>query len=183
MKSRIVIPLTGFIAIIGILFLSAFRKQTGAESPYPDEKVTYGSTGKKESSRGPLSLSTSFENDFYTTSQRIGHFYAEVNAEQYASGRSQVRLPMNLSVVIDRSGSMAGDKIRNARQAAKHIVDQMGPEDHLSIVIYDSQIDVLQPAVLVTNKQSIKNFIDRITYRSSTNLMGGALKGYVQVRK
>lgn len=183
MKSRIAIPLTGLIAIIGILFLSAFRKQTGTESPYPDEKVTYGSTGKQESSKGLLSLSTSFENDFYTNSQGIGHFYAEVNAQQYPINGNQVRLPLNLSVVIDRSGSMAGDKIRNARQAAKHIVDKMGPEDHLSIVIYDSQIDVLQPAVRVTNKQSIKNLIDRITDRGGTNLMGGALKGYEEVRK
>jgi Ca-activated chloride channel family protein len=78
---------------------------------------------------------------------------------------------------------MSGDKIRNAKQAAKFIVDQLNPDDYFSVVMYDQTVDVVHEASRVENKQAIKLKIDRIEDRGSTNLMGGAMKGYEQVRK
>ncbi|MBL7754320.1 MAG: VWA domain-containing protein [Chitinophagaceae bacterium] len=185
MKSRIALQTLFGIGLVCIIALSSFRREHNPESPSlnPPE-IGYGATGKSSTSRGPLTLSSSFENDYYLNTQRIGHFYAEVKANEFLrNGWSPARVPLNLSLVIDRSGSMAGDKMRNAREAAKHVVDQMGPEDYLSIVIYDSQIDVLQPATRVMNRQQFKNIIDRIYDRGGTNLMGGAMKGYQEVQK
>src|SRR5579863_9098151 len=48
------------------------------------------------------------------------------------------RTPLNLAVVIDRSGSMAGAKIEKARQAAAMIVDRLAPDDVFSLVAFDS---------------------------------------------
>src|SRR6478672_4857131 len=64
------------------------------------------------------------------------------------------RTPLNLSIVLDRSGSMAGDKIVRAREAAIYCVDQMFPTDRLSVVVFDDRIDTLFPSEPITNKKS-----------------------------
>lgn len=183
-KLKFSMALLGGLLSIGILS-SFFKPQTQeSEKPWPDDDpIAYRANNKQTSSYGPVTLATSFENDFYTSSNRIGHFYAELQTEQYAMPVSSSRLPMNISIVLDRSGSMSGDKIRNARQAAKYIVDQLGPDDFVSIVSYDQIVDVVYPAGRVENKMGIKSKIDRITDRGSTNLMGGAMKGFDEVKK
>lgn len=77
---------------------------------------------------------------------------------------------------------MAGEKMDFARKAAAGIVDKLTPEDFVSIVIYDEYIDVIQPAVPVVHKDSIKAKIAKIKPRNSTNLWGGADTGYQQVK-
>jgi Ca-activated chloride channel family protein len=59
----------------------------------------------------------------------------------------------------------------------------LGADDYISIVIYDQQVDVLQSAVRVLNKEQIKRKIDGIVDRGNTNLMGGASEGYNQVER
>lgn len=92
------------------------------------------------------------------------------------------RVPLNISLVLDRSGSMSGEKINYARQAAKFLVDQLGKEDYLSIVNYDNNVEITSPSQVVKNKESLKLAIDRITDRGSTNLSGGMLEGYRQAK-
>ncbi len=95
------------------------------------------------------------------------------------------RLPMNISIVLDRSGSMAdAGKIDFAKAALRRLVDQLQSDDILSIVIYDDVIDVLRPAAQVgRNKYAIKHLIDDIYPRGSTNLGGGMMEGYQQVEQ
>lgn len=78
---------------------------------------------------------------------------------------------------------MSGEKIRNAKRAAKHIVDMLKPSDLLSIVVYDDKVDLLVPQGRVRDKESLKRKIDGIHDRGSTNLMGGAMMGYEEVNK
>src|SRR4051812_6003342 len=48
------------------------------------------------------------------------------------------RAPMNLAVVLDRSGSMQGAKIEKAKQAACVAIDQLADDDYFSLVIFDN---------------------------------------------
>ena len=93
------------------------------------------------------------------------------------------RHPMNISVVLDRSGSMGDEgKIEYAKKALWKLVDQLNSEDILSIVIYDDIVDVLRPAQRIgNNKYALKHLIDEIYPRGSTNLGGGMVEGFRQV--
>src|SRR6267142_5492738 len=63
------------------------------------------------------------------------------------------RTPLNLAVVLDRSGSMSGAKIEKARQAAMALVDQLSSEDIFSVIAYSDRADVLLPAQHVHDKE------------------------------
>lgn len=93
------------------------------------------------------------------------------------------RPPLNLGLVIDRSGSMQGDKIKYARQAAIYAVQQLAERDRISVTIYDDQIEVIIPSRQATQKQDIINRINSITPRNMTALYDGWLEGATQVSK
>ncbi len=94
----------------------------------------------------------------------------------------QVRAPVNLAVVIDRSCSMAGEPLRQAKGAAAHLVDQLGPEDRLSIIHYGSDVRVL-PGMAVTpeNRARMLGFIRRIVDDGGTNISDGLAYGKLHV--
>src|ERR1044071_8659145 len=91
------------------------------------------------------------------------------------------RPDLNLSLVLDRSGSMEGEKMIRAREAAMLCVDQMLPTDRLSVVTFDDRIEVLFPSEPVTNKQSMKDLISRVTARGSTALHEAWVRGGLTV--
>jgi Ca-activated chloride channel family protein len=93
------------------------------------------------------------------------------------------RTPLNLAIVLDRSGSMSGAKIENAREAAMQIVDQLEPEDHLALVAYSDKADVLIPSRPVENKEDIKRKIAGIRTGGSTALYDGVNAGAEQVKE
>jgi Ca-activated chloride channel family protein len=92
------------------------------------------------------------------------------------------RMPMNLAVVLDRSGSMGSEgKIENARAAVRGLIDQLRSDDILSIVIYDDVVEVLRPAARVGDKAILRRLVDEIYPRGWTNLCGGMTEGFRQV--
>ncbi len=95
------------------------------------------------------------------------------------------RKPMNLSIVLDRSGSMSDQrKMDFAKKAFAQLVEQLQPDDILSVVIYDDEIDVLRKAKRVGGeKKEIIRILDEIYPRNSTNLGGGLLEGLKQAAK
>ena len=90
---------------------------------------------------------------------------------------NQRRHPLNLSLVIDRSGSMGGDKIAYTRQAAQFLVQNLGANDWLSIVLYNEGVDTLLQPEQVTHKDAINQKIATIKAGGMTNLSGGWLQG------
>src|SRR5436309_6383914 len=62
------------------------------------------------------------------------------------------KLPLNLCLVIDRSSSMRGDRLNQVKEAAGRIIDQLGPDDYFSLVVFNDRADVVVAAQRVTNK-------------------------------
>jgi Ca-activated chloride channel family protein len=97
---------------------------------------------------------------------------------------SKSRPTLNMALVIDRSGSMAQQgKLVYARKAAKILVEGMKSSDLLAVVEYDDRVNVLWPKSPVESPSLIKQQIDSLTPRGSTNLTGGMMKGVDEVLK
>jgi Ca-activated chloride channel family protein len=92
---------------------------------------------------------------------------------------------INLALVIDTSGSMEGDAIRDAKAAAKALVEAMSDGDRLAIVTFNSRTTVLVPSLLLTtdNRHGIAARIDGIAARSTTDLAGGLAAGFSEVSR
>ncbi len=94
------------------------------------------------------------------------------------------RTPINLALVIDRSSSMSGDRIEKARDAAIQAVHMLDTQDTLSIVTYDSNVEVIVPPTRVKDKNDLVNKIRRNTQpRGMTALFARVSKGLDQVSK
>lgn len=94
------------------------------------------------------------------------------------------RPPLNLALVLDKSGSMGDEgKMDYVRQAAHMLVNRMGPEDRLTIVTYNNQVRVPISARRVRNRQYFHRIIDGIYPGGRTFLSGGLEEGFRQARK
>lgn len=93
------------------------------------------------------------------------------------------RPPLNLAIVLDRSGSMSGDKIEHARLAAIEAVRRLGPEDRFALVTYDSEIETVLPSQQVRDIEAIEQKIRTITPRGRTAIYGGVSQGAAEIRK
>lgn len=93
------------------------------------------------------------------------------------------RAPVNVAFVIDKSGSMAGDRMVHARQAAMMAVNGLGPNDIVSVIAFDDRVEVVVPATKVADKAAITSQIERIQIGGSTGLFAGVSKGAKEVRK
>jgi Ca-activated chloride channel family protein len=94
------------------------------------------------------------------------------------------RTPLNLAIVLDRSGSMSGGKLEQAKQAAALLVDELDKDDVLSVVLYESEIQVVRSAARVGDQhREIKRLIERIETGGSTALYGGVEEGSRQLRE
>jgi Ca-activated chloride channel family protein len=94
-----------------------------------------------------------------------------------APGPRAPRRPLNLALVIDRSGSMAGDSLKQALKAAETLIGHLGPDDVVSLVVYDDKVDTILPPTNVIDRAAIRELLRKVRAGGTTNLSGGWLKG------
>ena len=90
---------------------------------------------------------------------------------------------INLSIVLDRSGSMSGQKIEKAKEAAIEALRRLGGNDICSVVIYDHNIQTIVPAQSARNIEWIESRIKTIQPGGNTALFGGVSQGASEIRK
>lgn len=101
-----------------------------------------------------------------------------------ASGFSETtftRPALDIAAVLDRSCSMDGERFASAKTALQALVDQLGPDDTLSLTQFDDTAQLVQPTVAVTNRAALKQVIAGLTIGGSTCIECGLAVGYAQL--
>ena len=130
----------------------------------------------------PVALDVSLSNPLLVAGE-TRRTYLKISLTGLASADRTDRAPANVAIVLDRSGSMSGEKIARAKEAAMMAVGMLEPRDVVSVIAYSDFVSVLVPATKVSDAERITRTIGRIQADGSTALFAGVSKGAAEVRK
>src|SRR4051794_7776305 len=133
-----------------------------------------------------ISLKARADRRFIRSTYRSNRFVlAELKAPHAHHEERQRRAPVNLAFVIDRSGSMAGEKLRLSKLAVEQSIARLQSDDRFSITVYDDAVDVVFESATATAeaKQEALRRLAAIDARNMTNLGEGWLRGCEQVAR
>lgn len=131
---------------------------------------------------GKLKLNLSVSHK-YLRPDRLQKVYVMLQIEQPKVELEQSRMPVNVSFVLDRSGSMSGAKLSYTKQAVNFALEHLDCEDTVSVVTFDDQVDTLLSPQKAVNKDQMNMLVRGIQSGGCTNLSGGLFKGAGLVRE
>ncbi len=109
--------------------------------------------------------------------------YLNIDITGLPSQFRKQRPKTNIAFVLDKSGSMSGQKMMQAKQALEMAVSKLTPEDVASLVVYDDEARVVWPAATMQHPQQFLNTIRTIGANGSTALFAGVTQGSFEIRK
>lgn len=177
-KTPLILFIIAFI-VVSALSISAYTgvfasKETKNVKPsilYKNNKTT----------NDHIHLSSSLDNTYFLDNKSV-YLYIDLKADRVDERRE--RTPMNISIVIDKSGSMADkNKLEFVKKAVDYIIDEVGSDDYVSVVTYDDYVDVVQRSSLIRDKYELRDKVSHIKPGGFTNLSDGMFEGYNQVDK
>lgn len=169
---------------LGLIFLLS-----NCQNPSPEEtkqnKLALNNSPEEVSAPNPSE--TNFEimmdHQLYFTGADNREVYFMARIKGGADTAERDRPPLNISLVLDRSGSMESErKLEKAKEAVLMVLNHLKGEDQYSLVSYDHMVTVDQPSGKIQNKSAVQASVKAIRSGGSTNLSGGMLEGYNQVK-
>ncbi len=144
--------------------------ETRARASYTEERVLpdrdlllYYSVGKGDIGASLFS--------YLPPGEDAGYFLLLVNPRSNLSAADVVG--KNLVVVLDHSGSMQGEKIQQAREALRYVVNSLGPKDHLDVIAFSSVAQSLfsgtRPVTRETRNQAL-SFVGGLNAGGGTDI-------------
>lgn len=105
--------------------------------------------------------------------------YLAVRVTAPRAGRTQQRAPLNLALVVDASGSMSGEPLRFAIDAAQRVVANLTAADRLSVVSFDSNVKdhLVGEEMSADGRERALQVLGGIEAGGNTNLSGGWFRG------
>src|SRR3989442_4499563 len=139
--------------------------------PLPPQPVPPPPPVPQAATPGRLRLQALLER-LYLPEDRTTSAYLQIDLAAAGEAAARPRVPVNAVLIIDRSGSMSGVKIARARDAARALVQVLGPDDRLGIVEFSSGASVLVRSTAVTRDVRAQALaaIERIEAAGGTNM-------------
>ncbi len=174
---------TVIVAAALALALAAILVARGQEDSTRPDPLPPPPPGPSSVSKGNVSLSA-LPSDRFVKVGGSGELFLDVSLAGLGKRRAK-QLPINLALVIDRSGSMAGAKLEHAREAARQLVARLREGDRIAIVTYGSDVTVLVPSTRIEGdaRARVTAAIETIVDRGGTYLSGGLETGRQEVLK
>ncbi len=135
--------------------------------PYPNQKIT---------------LTWQTDRAFIPVNQPCQR-YIHLTLQAPTPGQKPDRMPLNLSLIIDRSGSMSGDKLEYVKEAAIHALRLLTDNDRVSVIVYDDEVQLLSSSRAMTadGREEFIRQIRQVKPGGMTNLSGGWFTGCDQI--
>ena len=151
----------------------SFKEVTVEYQPSKQEQLSNGKNG--------LAKDIFFEYDVvHPTDRGIGlAFTRNGYFVQFFSPDGLPRLEVNIVFVIDVSGSMSGDKIRQARESLIAVMEQLNDGDYIGIVLFESSVSKWKSSLVLVGefRSEAIEFTNRTQASGATNLEGGVQQG------
>jgi Ca-activated chloride channel family protein len=129
-----------------------------------------------------IQLNATLSTPVMLTSNKIQTVYLRIGLTGFSIEQKKAA-PINVALVIDKSGSMRGEPIRRAKEAAMMAVDMLRPNDIIAVVTYNHSADILLPAGKAQEKELLKATIKKLLSGGQSALYDGVEKGAKEVRK
>ena len=132
-----------------------------------------------------INFSATWHRQVYPAMTTPQQAYVLFDACPVSSGASLAAAPINYCLVLDRSGSMAGEKLSKMKEAAQMVIDRLRPEDLISVVVFDD----VDPAGLVVpsgpaqERERLKQKIGMIEERGGTHMSTGMRLGLAELQR
>jgi Ca-activated chloride channel homolog len=181
-KTTTLLALAGGLALTAlVLGLPQVTGHTvpGAPALPPAPPPAPPSPPPASTSQGSLTMTSRLSHPYITPGSSDLFVTVDLQGQEVPGAQ---RSPVNLALIIDRSGSMSGYKLEQAKQAARHLVSQLKDQDRLAIVHYGSDVKSL-PGMQATpaNRERMVRYIEGIWDEGGTNISAGLLAGQAQI--
>ena len=108
--------------------------------------------------------------------------YALVDIKAVSSGQ-HCTMPANFGLVLDRSGSMDGEKMENLKEAAGYVVDHLNENDLVSVTVFDDQVETIIPNQPLKDREEVKSRLGSVIPRGGTQISDGLKAGLAEAGK
>lgn len=192
LKTTLALALCGVLASAAGALAIPMSGGTGSATKEPWVQDKSGGSSDSPDAKDPARISAG---DTLAIDARLGHasiaknsrgetfLFAQVAAAEDKAGSASTASPMNLALVIDRSGSMKGDRIANAMTAAVGAIERLRDGDSVTVVAFDSSAQVVVPPTRVSSqtRTSMENAIRGIRLGGDTCISCGMQEAMQQL--
>ncbi|MGZ7046145.1 MAG: vWA domain-containing protein, partial [Candidatus Aminicenantales bacterium] len=111
-------------------------------------------------------------------------YFMLLASPRYDAERAKV-IPKNIILVLDSSGSMRGNKIRQVKAAARFIIEHLGKDDAFSLIDFDDSVTPFSETLVPAGKEHVDKalkFVDAIADSGGTNINDALAKSFTLMR-
>lgn len=149
----------------------------------PSRKETYDAGRDPGESVPNILTQIEYSQDALLRLEEPQIIYALVDIVATEEERDTSDLPLNLSLVVDNSTSMAGARLDILKAATREIIQELDEEDQFSLVRFNDFAKVLLPSQSQLQSRQIDSSINNLFAEGGTEIFQGLEAGYREITK